>query len=141
MMGVSIPDEYDITLSGGINTTLGGSLGSVGPVTLAGIPDTFHIHVEKLPKIQLGVDPITIQPLTLNIALKEVPSMRTHLPADFSVGLSLLGMELFCVRLCGEAQVINEPYRPNPCERCGPSITTELPPAVPVTPASGQPPG
>ena len=141
-MSVDIPDEYDVTLSGGITTTLAGSLGSVGPVTLAGIPDTFHIHVEKLPKIQLGVDPITIQPLTLNLAIKEVPSMRTHLPADFSVGFSLLGMELFCIRLCGEAQMINEPYRPNPCERCGPSITgAQPPPAGPLAPGTGEPPG
>ena len=141
-MSVDIPDEYDVTLSGGITTTLAGSLGSVGPVTLAGIPDTFHIHVEKLPKIQLGVDPITIQPLTLNLAIKEVPSMRTHLPADFSVGFSLLGMELFCIRLCGEAQMINEPYRPNPCERCGPSITgAQPPPEGPLAPGTGEPPG
>ena len=141
-MSVDIPDEYDITLSGGITTTLAGSLGSVGPVTLAGIPDTFHIHVEKLPKIQLGVDPITIQPLTLNLAIKEVPSMRSHLPADFSVGFSLMGMELFCIRLCGEAQMINEPYRPNPCEKCGPSITvTQPPPAGPLVPGTAEPPG
>jgi hypothetical protein len=121
-VSVDIPDNFDldVSLSGGISTTLGGSIGAVGPVTLAGIPDTYHIHIEKLPKIQLGVDPVTINPLTLNIALKEVPSLRTHLPADFSVGFSLLGMELFCIRLCGEAQVINEPYRSNPCERCGP---------------------
>jgi hypothetical protein len=26
---------------------------------------------------------------------------------------------LFCIRLCGEAQIITEPYRPNPCESCG----------------------
>ena len=138
-MSVDIPDEYDITLSGGITTTLAGSLGSVGPVTLAGIPDTFHIHVEKLPKIQLGIDPVTIQPLTLNLAIKEVPSMRTHLPADFSVGFSLLGMELFCIRLCGEAQMINEPYKPNPCERCGPSVSVTPLPPDPATPGAGPP--
>jgi hypothetical protein len=40
-------------------------------------------------------------------------------PANFSVGLSVLGLELFCARLCGEAQVITEPYEPNPCEHCG----------------------
>jgi hypothetical protein len=31
-------------------------------------------------------------------------------------------MELMCVRLCGEAQMITEPYVPNPCERCGERI-------------------
>lgn len=104
----------------------------VSPVTIDGIPDTFHLHIEKLPtlflsveklpqihlsidnipKIQLGVDPVEIR-------LTEFPSIRGHLPADFNVGLSVMGMELMNVRLCGEAQIITEPYRPNPCENCG----------------------
>jgi hypothetical protein len=104
----------------------------VSPVTIDGIPDTFHIHVEKLPtislsveklptihlsiddipKIQLGVDPVEIR-------LTELPSIRGHLPADFCVGLSVMGLELMNLRLCGEAQIITEPYRPNPCEICG----------------------
>ena len=54
--------------------------------------------------------------------IKEIPNIRAHLPADFSVGLSLMGMELMCVRLCGEAQVITEPYLPNACERCGANV-------------------
>lgn len=53
--------------------------------------------------------------------------MRTHLPADFTVGLSLFGMELMCIRLCGEAQMINEPYTPNPCEQCGPQNPNPAP--------------
>ncbi|MCI0390639.1 MAG: hypothetical protein MOB07_17980 [Acidobacteria bacterium] len=120
-MGVSIPQPFKSTISG--------SLGTVGPVTVAGIPDTFHIHVEKLPKIQLGIDPLTVNPITLrlepvelNMRIKEIPNIRAHLPADFSVGLSLMGMELMSVRLCGEAQVITEPYLPNPCERCGANV-------------------
>ena len=117
-MGVSIPQPFDSHISG--------SLGSVGPVTVAGIPDTFHINIDHLPKIQLGVDPLTINPVVLhldpiemNMRIKEFPNVRAHLPADFTVGLSLLGFELLAVRLCGEAQVITEPYNPNPCERCG----------------------
>ena len=113
------------------------SVGSVGPVTIDGIPDTFNINVLQLPKILLGSDPdcplaiapvtmtltpvtVTLNPVDLNLSLKEVPSLRTHLPANFCVGLSLLGMDLLAVKLCGEAQVINEPYKPNPCEICGP---------------------
>src|SRR5262245_12377925 len=113
-----------------MDVDLSGSLGSVGPVTIAGIPqpfattvsgipDTYHINIEKLPKIQLGVDPLTINPVTLhldpidlNMRITEFPSIRAHLPADFTVGLSLLGLELLAVRLCGEAQVITEPYHP-----------------------------
>jgi hypothetical protein len=108
----------------------------VSPITVDGIPDTFTINVDRLPtitlavdrlppvhlaidsipKIQLGVDPVEIR-------LTELPSIRGHLPADFSVGLSVLGMDLLSVRLCGEAQIITEPYRPNPCEQCGPRLT------------------
>jgi hypothetical protein len=124
---VSTPAPFKAEVSGGLPNgagpigpvTIAGGLpngiGPVGPVTLAGIPDTFHFYVEKLPKIQIGVDPVE-----LSIRLKEIPSVRAHVPADFSLGVSILGIDLVCFRLCGEAQVITEPYRPNPCERCGP---------------------
>jgi hypothetical protein len=118
-MGVDIPQPFDSTVSGSINTNLSGTLGSVGPVTVAGIPDTFHIDIDALPKIQLGIDPITLNPVTLNLAITQIPDVRVHIPADFCVGLSLLGMELLSIRLCGEAQIITEPYKPNPCEGCG----------------------
>ena len=106
------------------------SVGPVGPVTLAGIPDTFHLYLEKLPKLLIGLDPLTINPLTvnpveLNLALKEIPSVRAHLPADFRLGMSILGIDLLCLRLCGEAQVITEPYQPNPCEICRPELHTQ----------------
>jgi hypothetical protein len=123
-MGVDIPQPFDSVVTGSIGVS--GSLGSVGPVTVAGIPDTFHINIDTLPKIQLGLDPVTLNPVTLNpvtlnLAITEIPNIRGHLPADFHVGLSILGLELFRIRLCGEAQIITEPYRPNPCERCGTS--------------------
>ena len=118
-MGVDIPQPFDSSVSGSLGTTVSGSLGAVGPVTVAGIPDTFHINIDKLPKIQLGLDPVSLNPVTLNLAIKEIPNIRGHLPADFCVALSLLGMELLSIRLCGEAQIITEPYIPNPCERCG----------------------
>jgi hypothetical protein len=131
-VSVSIPQPFDTVISGSLGTAVSGSFGSVGPVTLAGIPDTYHIHLEKLPKIQLGIDPVTINPLTLNLAIKEIPNVRTHLPADFSIGFSLLGVELLCLRICGESQVITEPYHPNPCECCGAPAG--------MTPAPGTPP-
>jgi hypothetical protein len=42
-------------------------------------------------------------------------------------------MELMCLRLCGEAQMITEPYHPNPCEVCGESHR----PPVRLKPAEG----
>ncbi len=123
-MGVDIPQPFD--------TNVSGSLGSIGPVTVAGIPSTFHINIDNLPKIQLGIDPLTVNPVTLhldpitvnpltldmNMRIKEIPNTRVHLPADFTVGLAVLGIDLLAVRLCGEAQLITEPYDPNPCEDC-----------------------
>lgn len=118
-MGVSIPTSYDVAIDSPLPPVTVAKVGPVGPVSVSGIPDTFHIDVDKLPKIQLGVDPITINPVDVTIGISRIPDVRAHLPADFSVGLSLMGMELLCVRLCGEAQMITEPYRPNPCEVCG----------------------
>jgi hypothetical protein len=127
-MGVSVPQPF--------KTKISGSMGSVGPVSVSGIPNTYYINIDKIPKIQLGVDPLTINPIKvtldpidLNLAIKEIPNVRGHLPADFSVGLSLLGIEILCMHLCGEAQVITEPYLPNPCERCG-RVTTPSTPGV-----------
>jgi hypothetical protein len=115
-MGVPSTFHVDVTH---LPSTSVSSIGPVGPVTVAGIPDHFTIDVGKLPKIQLAIDPVEVKPLSISMALTEIPNIRGHLPADFSVGLSVLGMELLCLRLCGEAQMITEPYRPNPCERCG----------------------
>jgi len=83
---------------------------------------TVHAEVDELPTIRLSVDhvariPVAFEPI--EIRLTEIPSVRTHLPADFAVGFSLWGTEIGAVHLCGEAQVITEPYRPGPCEVCG----------------------
>jgi len=80
-------------------------VGPVGPVTLAGIPDRYTVAISSLPD--------------LNLRIREIPSVRAHVPANFRLGLSILGVELAALHLCGEAQVITEPWVPNPCERCG----------------------
>jgi hypothetical protein len=110
---VNFPDEYPIDFVGPLHLAGTVGLDVVGPVELAGIPDTFHIDVTNIPKIFLGIDPLDV-----SVSIKEIPSIRAHLPANFTVGISLLGLQLFCIRLCGEAQVITEPYKPNPCEQC-----------------------
>jgi len=100
----------------------------VSPVDLTGIPTGYSVDVKGLPKISIGLDPITVNPITLNpldvsVHLKDIPSTRTHVPAAFTVGFSVLGLQIASVRLCGEAQVITEPYVPNPCEHCGAGVT------------------
>jgi hypothetical protein len=100
-------------------------------VDLSGIPSTYTINIPSIPKISVGLDPLTINPLTINpldvtvrpldltLRIREFPSIRAHLPANFTLGFGVLGYELLCIRLCGEAQVITESYDPNPCEECG----------------------
>lgn len=122
--------SIDSNLSGTVNSVISGSMGAIGPVTLSGLPDHYTISIDKLPKITIGVDPLesklTLAPVTLRIdpietrlAITEIPSVRTHLPANYSVGFSLFGVEIAALQLCGEGQIITEPYRPNPCEVCG----------------------
>lgn len=117
-MGVNIPSHFshdvDIVDIDGFPTTY------TMNTNVNGIPDTYHIDVTHLPKIQLSIDPLEIKPIDVSLRLKEIPSIRAHLPADFCVGFSLLGVEIAKLRLCGEAQVITEPYIPNPCEVCTP---------------------
>jgi len=103
-MSVNVPSSYDfdLDLAGGLTTN-----------------SVLTLSIDRLPKIQLGIDPVEIKPLDLSLRIREFPSLRVHLPTDFKVGFNLLGFELATIRLCGKAQAITEPYIPNPCERCG----------------------
>ena len=138
-MSVELPDLFNVAVDVDV----------IGPVELSGIPSSYSIDLTHIAKIQVGLDPLTINPLTINpltinpltvnpldvsVRIKEFPSIRAHVPANFTVGLSVLGFQLMCVRLCGEAQVITEPYHPNPCERCDEQATVQ-----PVTPAGTVP--
>ena len=96
------------------------SIGSMGPLTLAGIPNNFTVGITSLPD--------------LGVRIKEIPSIRAHIPANFRLGFSVLGVELAALTLCGEAQLITEPFVPNPCERCGPARLTQVP-NQPTTPS------
>lgn len=122
---------------GGIpsNYTVDMSLDLVSPVDLTGIPSSYQLDITSLPKIQIGLDPITINPLDLSVQITKIPSIRAHVPAHYAVGFSVLGFQLASIQLCGEAQVITEPYVPNPCEPCG--AATIIEPTPPPTPGAG----
>ena len=106
-------------------------------VDLAGIPSNFHVSVDSLPTITLDIHPLTVElkpvdvtlelkPVDVSLRLKEIPSIRAHLPVDFHLGICVLGFELASLSLCGEGQVITEPYHPNPCEVCGQEAEREF---------------
>jgi hypothetical protein len=97
---VDVTDLPDIAVS---------SIGPVGPVTLAGIPSTYTLDVDRLPQIRIHTDPIELK-------ITEIPSVRGHIPSDYKWAFSVLGFEIVSARLCGETQVITEPYVANPCE-------------------------
>ena len=103
-MSVKLPSNFDFDVDLGLD--------------VSGIPTSYSFTIKDLPKIDVGIDPMVfkIEPVDLSLRLKEIPSVRAHFPVDYKVGLALFGTELACVRLCGQAQVITEPYVPNPCE-------------------------
>lgn len=94
---------------------------ALDPITLnkitAGV-DPVSILIKEIPKLFVGLDPIELKPITLNLAIKEIPSVRVHLPLHFGLGLSIFGHSVIRAKLAGEAQIITEPYEPNACEHC-----------------------
>jgi hypothetical protein len=108
-MSVKIPSHFEFDL--GVD------------LDISGIPTNYTFGITQLPKINVGIDPmrftiepLEIKPLDMSFRLKEIPSVRVHFPVDYRVAVGFLGIELACVRLCGQSQVITEPYVPNPCE-------------------------
>lgn len=125
---------------GGIPSHYSVDLDLVSPVDLTGIPNSFKVDINSLPRIQIGLDPITLNPVDVSVRLKEVPSVRAHIPAAFTLGFSVLGLQVASIRLCGEAQVITEPYVPNPCEHCGGTLSIQnVSVPQPSTPAGSVP--
>ena len=120
---LKFPDALEVDLEG-IPTDF--------DLDLSGIPSDFSLDVKHLPTIEIA-------PLKVSLAITEIPSIRTHIPSTYTIGLSVLGYELVALRLCGETQLITEPYRPNPCEICGrvhrvPGDVTHVGPAVEPVP-------
>ena len=107
-MSTSIPQPFHSVVDGPVTVAVNPTSFSIGITQLPAIT----LNIDRLPKLNIGVDP-------LELRITELPSIRAHMPMDLSVGLSILGVDLLALRLCGESQMITEPYRPNPCERCG----------------------
>ncbi|WP_299681161.1 hypothetical protein [uncultured Roseobacter sp.] len=123
-MGVDVPDDFDIDLNLSGGSTIDGDFSVSNTTRIRELP-TIELRVRELPEVKIGVTELPkvqlgVDPIDFSLRIKEIPAIRAHLPANFKVGLSLLGNELLAINLCGEAQVITEDYKPNPCEICGP---------------------
>jgi len=133
----SIPTDYTYSI-GGNGTTLHVDYDldnihvkelpalEVGVTQFPEITGNSNIAVKELPPIISTVVTTSsiaiteIPPITsnLNIAITQIPEQRVHYPAHYQLGFSLLGMEVWSLSLCGEAQVINEKYVPRRTEAC-----------------------
>jgi hypothetical protein len=72
------------------------------------------ISIEKLPTVVIDADTRS----TLDIAIKEIPDVRAHLPSHYNLGISIFGIEVVNFSLCGESQVITEKYQQRRMEIC-----------------------
>lgn len=73
-----------------------------------------NIRVKELPRIEIDANTTS----TVNLAIKEIPDVRAHLPAHYNLGISIFGVEIVNFSLCGESQIITEKYQPRRVERC-----------------------
>lgn len=131
---IEIPSVYTITAhvdSNGTAFAVDADLDNIrikeiGKIELADI----NIRLKEIPKLTVdsNVAVTELPPINTNIAVKELPEIkvaltsipdtRVHLPANFNVGLSVLGVCLVNLSLCGEAQIITEKYVPRRMELC-----------------------
>lgn len=80
--------------------------------------------LKEIPKIEFGVTEMPRIEFALkelppiNVALTDVPNIRAHIPAQYDLGLSIFGVEVLRLSLCGESQVITEKYVPRRAEAC-----------------------
>ena len=135
---IEIPTNYTITThvdSNGTSFAVDADLDNIrikeiGKIELADINVRLKELPPEIPKLTIdsNVAVTKLPPIDTNISVKELPEIkvaltsipdtRVHLPANFNVGVSVLGVCLFNVSLCGEAQVITEKYVPRRMELC-----------------------
>ena len=120
---VNVPSSYTFTVE----------LGSTGE-TIHVDADLDNIHVKEIPRIEFALKEMpqvdvavkeipriefAVKELPqIDIAIKEIPSTRTHVPSHYDLGLSILGLEVLRLSLCGETQFITEKYVPRRAEAC-----------------------
>jgi hypothetical protein len=115
------PNPLDVDLG----FTVGGTVGVNANATL---------NIPTLPKITIGLDPIQINPLSLeikpldiNLAVTRLPlidiqfgfrPMRFHFPMNMKLAICALGKEVLSFGTCGESMLVIEDYVPHQRELC-----------------------
>jgi len=77
-------------------------------------PIDSNINVTNIPKIVIEADTNS----ALDVAIKEIPDIRAHVPSHYNLGVSIFGIEVLNFSLCGESQMITEKYVPRRMEIC-----------------------
>ena len=77
-------------------------------------PIDSNINVTNIPKIVIEADTNS----SLDVAIKEIPDIRAHVPSHYNLGVSIFGIEVLNFSLCGESQMITEKYVPTRMEIC-----------------------
>ena len=130
--GVDIPSEYTTHIdSNGTAFVVDANLDDIRIKEFPTINlGEMSVRVKEIPTLTVDskVAVTQLPPINTNVAIKELPEIkialtslpdtRVHLPANFNVGLSVLGVCLVNVSLCGEAQIITEKYVPRRMEIC-----------------------
>ena len=107
-MSVKIPSKFGFEVD--VDLDLNGDLDIRIPTSYRiDIPTDFSVAIKEIA-------PIEIKPIDFSLRIKEIPAIRGHLPLNYKVGFNFLGREVACIHLCGQGQVITEPYGPYPCE-------------------------
>jgi hypothetical protein len=130
---VSIPSSYTFTVnhgSTGATIKVDADLDNVHvkeipriEFALKEIPQ-INVGVKEMPRIEFAVKELPRIEFALkelppiNIALTDVPDIRAHIPAQYDLGLSVFGIEILKLSLCGESQIITEKYEPRRAEAC-----------------------
>jgi hypothetical protein len=112
---LDIPNPWDFNIDADMSANMGISIHELPKIILEVAP----LEIKPLD-ISMELKPLAmsmeIKPLDMSFRLKEIPSVRAHFPVDYKVCFGFLGIEIASIRFCGQAQIISEPYVPNPCE-------------------------
>lgn len=122
-----MPDkQFDVDMSGGIDTKMSGAFGAQHSGSLQTIMSGNLATDNKLKLSGDATAPVATDSKIeiLNLPrftlqdIKDMMKVRVRIPNYSNVCFKMFGVEMFSICVNGEGQVITEPYIPNAAERC-----------------------